>query len=91
MILVAHQAQADVGVSRRQQHGGIGAIVGGRVVGLHRQKYLAQVDHAIGAIQIGNVGKDAVMLPAHDLVTGNPATTIGRVSQPLAGHQPNVA
>ncbi|MNQ83500.1 hypothetical protein D3C85_985830 [compost metagenome] len=91
MILAAHQAQADVGIGRRQQHGGIGAIVGVGVVGLHRQKQLAQVHHAIGAIQIGNVGKDAVMFPAHDLVTGNPATTIGRVSQPLAGHQFDVA
>ncbi|MNG95899.1 hypothetical protein D3C79_549480 [compost metagenome] len=87
----AHQAQAHVGVARRQQHRGVGAVVGVGVVSLHRQKRLAQAHVTIGAVEIADVGEQAVVLAADDLAAGDPATAVQGVGQPLAGHQLDVA
>ncbi|MNO65718.1 hypothetical protein D3C76_564860 [compost metagenome] len=91
VILGAHQTQAHVGVARRQQHSGVGAVIGVGVVGLHRQERLAQVDHPIGAVEIADIGKQAVVLAADDFVAGDPAAAIGGIRQPLAGQQLDVA
>ena len=91
VVFGGHQAQAHVGVARRQQHGGVGTVIGVGVVGLHRQKRLAQVDHPIGAVEIADIGKQAVVLAADDFVAGDSAAAIGGIRQPLAGQQLDVA
>ena len=91
VVFGGHQGKAHVRIVGRQQHGGIRTIVGVGVVRLHRQKYLAQVHHPIGPIQIADIGKHAVMFAADDLLAGDaPATVLG-VRHPLAGHQLDIA
>ncbi|MND58712.1 hypothetical protein D3C80_498810 [compost metagenome] len=87
----AHQAQTHVRVARGQQHRGVGAVVGVGVVGLHRQKRLAQAHVPIGAVEIADVGEQAIMPPAHDLAAGDAPAAIGGIRQPLAGQQLDVA
>ena len=91
VILGAHQGQPHVRVARRQQHRGVGAVIGVGVVGLHRQEGLAQVDHPICAVEIADVGEQAVVLATDDLAAGHPATAIGGIRQALAAEQLDVA
>ena len=69
----------------------MGTPIGVRVIRLHRQKRLAHADHPVSAVEIADVLKQAIVLAAHDLLTGDAAAAVRGVSHALTGHQLDIA